>query len=55
MTNLLHIHIVTYAGNAHTLPAAVEAARGAWPAAQIAVLDDAHNPVPPSVDRKSVV
>ena len=51
MTHLIHIHIVSYAGAAHTLPAAVTAARRAWPTAPITVLDDAHDPVPPSMQR----
>lgn len=52
MTYLIHIHIVSYAGAAHTLPAAVTAARRAWPTAPITVLDDARDPVPPSVRRE---
>lgn len=51
MTSLLHIHIVAYAGNAHTLPAVIEAARFAWPTAPIAVLDDRRAPVPHSARR----
>ena len=51
MAHLLHIHIVTYAGNAHTLPHAVTAARRAWPASPVTILDDARHPVPPSMQQ----
>lgn len=52
MAHFIHVHLVAYAGAAHTLPAAVSAARRTWPAAPITVLDDAHDPVPPSVRRE---
>lgn len=45
MTTLLHLHIVAYAGNAHTLPAVIKAARLAYPTAPVTVLDDARTPV----------
>ena len=51
MAHLLHNHIVTYAGNAHTLPHAVTAARRAWPASPVTILDDARHPVPPSMQQ----
>ena len=51
MAHLLHIHIVTYAGNAHTLPYAVTAARRAWTASPITILDDARHPIPPSMQQ----
>ena len=51
MAHLLHIHIVTYAGNAHTLPYAVTAARRAWTASPITILDDARRPIPPSMQQ----
>ena len=48
---IIHVHIVAHCGNAHTSLYAAEAARRAWPAAPITVLDDAHDPVPPHVRR----
>lgn len=49
MNHLLHIHIVTHAGNARLAPYALEAARRAWPFAPVTILDDAHAPIPPAI------